>query len=120
MYKLDQLSCTFFLISSYNCVLTLNVFLIMKHILFCLTQYIRNMYSLEGVEEGSEEKLILSGDEIELNIPEEGVVLPSGWAILPLTQLKVKKYLKFNILAPKKCFNSLGRKATQFVTYKFL
>ena len=70
------------------------------------------MYSLEGVEEGSEEKLILSGDEIELNIPEEGVVLPSGWAILPLTQLKVKKYLKFNILAPKKCFNSLGRKAT--------
>ena len=49
------------------------------------------MYSVDGVEEGSEEKLILSGDEIELNIPEEGVVLPSGWAILPLTQLKVKK-----------------------------
>ena len=70
----------------------------MKHILFCLTQYIQNMYSLDGVEEGSEEKLILSGDEIELNIPEEGVVLPSGWAILPLTQLKVNKYLNFSIL----------------------
>ena len=47
------------------------------------------MYSLNGVEEGSEEKLILSGDEIDLSIPEEEIALPSGWAILPLTQLKV-------------------------------
>ena len=42
--------------------------LIMKHKLFCLTQCIRNMYFLDGVEEGSEEKQILSGDEIDLSI----------------------------------------------------
>ena len=60
------------------------------------------MYSLDGVEEGSEEKLILSGDEIELNIPEEGVVLPSGWAILPLTQLKVNTVYVYMVWATKK------------------
>ena len=63
------------------------------------------MYSLDGVEEGSEEKLILSGDEIELNIPEEGVVLPSGWAILPLTQLKVNTVYVYMVWATKSsCF----------------
>ena len=59
--------------------------------LLCLKQYIQNMYSLDGVDEGSTQKLTLRGGEIELNIPEEGIVLPSGWTIQPLTPVKVNK-----------------------------
>ena len=59
--------------------------------LLCLKQYIQNMYSLVGVDEGSRQKLTLRGGKIELNIPEEGIVLPSGWTIQPLTPVKVNK-----------------------------
>ena len=45
----------------------------------------KKFYSEEGAEAGPYLEVIFDGEEVSLDIPEDGVTLPSGWSVLPLT-----------------------------------
>ena len=42
-------------------------------------------YSELGAEAGPYLEVIFDGDEVSLDIPEDGITLPSGWSLRPLT-----------------------------------
>ena len=45
----------------------------------------KNFYFKEqGAEAGPYLELTFDGDEVSLDIPEDGLSLPSGWSLLPL------------------------------------
>ena len=47
-------------------------------------QCIKNHFSGEGVEAGATLRITFSGDEINLDIPDVGINLSSGWSLKPL------------------------------------
>ena len=47
-------------------------------------QGVKNHYAGEEVEAGAPLKITFSGDEINLDIPDVGINLPSGWSLKPL------------------------------------
>lgn len=47
-------------------------------------QKVESVYSDKGAEAGPYLELIFDEDEVALDIPKEGISLPSGWCIQPL------------------------------------
>ena len=49
-----------------------------------LKQKVEAFYSKKGAEAGPYLEVTFDGDEVSLDIPEDGLNLPSGWSLLPL------------------------------------
>lgn len=47
-------------------------------------QKVEGFYSKLGAEAGAYFRMFFDGDEVSLDIPEEGILLPSGWSLTPL------------------------------------
>ena len=58
-------------------------------------QCIKNHFSGEGVEAGATLRITFSGDEINLDIPDVGINLPSGWFLKPLQHPTVTECINF-------------------------
>ena len=54
------------------------------YIYFLLCQEVKRFYSEEGAETGPYLEVDFE-EEVSLDIPEDGVILESGWSVLPLT-----------------------------------
>ena len=54
------------------------------YIYFLLCQEVKRFYSGEGAEAGPYLEVDFEGEEVSLDIPEDGVKLESGWSLLPL------------------------------------
>ena len=49
-----------------------------------LCQEVKKFYSGEGAEAGPYLEVIFDGEEVSLDIPIGGIILPSGWSLRPL------------------------------------
>jgi len=47
-------------------------------------QEVRKFYSMKEAETGPYVEVMFDEDEVSLDIPKEGIILPSGWYFLPL------------------------------------
>ena len=63
-------------------------------------QEVETFYSSKGAEGGPYLDVTFNGDEVSLNIPEDGITLPSGWSLLPLaypTKVRVYSFCIYSI-----------------------
>lgn len=52
-------------------------------------QEVKEFYQEKGAEEGPDTIVIISGSEIAIDVQDDGIALPSGWSLSPLTNPKV-------------------------------
>ena len=62
------------------------------HLSFYMIQAIQSTYSSLAAVAGPRLEVHFQSDSISLEIPEDGLVLPNGWAIRPLGPLVVSAY----------------------------
>ena len=53
--------------------------------IFFLLQTVTKYYSEEKAESRLRKTIVLDGDEVTLDIPEDGIKLDNGWSIVPMT-----------------------------------
>ena len=58
-------------------------------------QCVGSHYFGEGIKAGPNLKMSFTGDEIKLDIPDVGIILPSGWSLQPLENPRVSNILLF-------------------------
>ena len=51
-------------------------------------------YSKQNAEVGPYLDVTFDGDEVSLDIPKEGIIVPSGWSIQPLVPPRVREHNK--------------------------
>ena len=53
--------------------------------IFFLLQRVKNYYLAEEAESSIRKTVVLDGENVTLNIPEDGIKLDNGWSIVPMT-----------------------------------
>ena len=67
--------------------------------LFLYKQKVKSFYFREQkAEAGPYLRVTFDGEEVSLDIPKEGIILPNGWSLLPLVYpTKVRPFLAIDL-----------------------
>ena len=72
------------------------------NIIFSL-QTLEKHYPKEEVESSLRKTVVFQKDKVTLDIPEAGIVLPSGWSIVPMAHSASVSLLYFLLVYTKEC-----------------
>ena len=64
-------------------------------------QTVKKFYSEEDAESCLRKTVVLDGDKVTLDIPEDGIRLDNGWSIVPMTHPASVSLMSFYLLFRK-------------------